>query len=81
MGTKTVSLADDAYHLLRREKREGESFSDVVRRLLGDDEPSLTEVAGFLDPDEADAVRETIEEIRRQDVEAQRERWPLGEDG
>ncbi|WP_248517146.1 antitoxin VapB family protein [Salinarchaeum laminariae] len=37
MGTKTISLADDAYERLKRHKREGESFSDVVRRLTGDD--------------------------------------------
>ncbi len=33
MGTKTISLADDAYERLQAAKREGESFSDVVRRL------------------------------------------------
>lgn len=80
MGTKTVSLADDAYTLLKGEKREGESFSDVVRRLLGDEQPSLTELAGFLDEETAREVEETIEEMRRQDLEAQRERWPLEED-
>ena len=30
--TKVVQLADDAYEALARQKREGESFSDVVRR-------------------------------------------------
>lgn len=79
MGTKTVSLADDAYTLLKGEKREGESFSDVVRRLLGDEQPSLTELAGFLDPEEAEEVRDVVAEIRRQDLEAQEERWEMGE--
>lgn len=74
-----MSLADDAYHLLKGEKREGESFSDVVRRLLEDDQPSLTELAGLLDEETARQVEETIEEMRRQDIEAQRERWPLEE--
>jgi len=32
MATKTISLELDAYELLRRAKREGESFSGVVRR-------------------------------------------------
>ncbi len=32
MATKTISLEIDAYELLRRAKREGESFSAVVRR-------------------------------------------------
>ena len=29
---KNVALADDVYDMLTREKREGESFSDVIRR-------------------------------------------------
>lgn len=32
MATKTISLEMDAYERLRRAKREGESFSGVVRR-------------------------------------------------
>ncbi len=31
--TKMVQLADDAYSRLKANKRPGESFSDVVRRL------------------------------------------------
>lgn len=31
--TKTISLADDAYEVLAAARREGESFSDVARRL------------------------------------------------
>jgi predicted CopG family antitoxin len=31
--TKTISLSEDAYRLLKRHKRRGESFSDTVRRL------------------------------------------------
>lgn len=32
MATKTISLELDAYEKLRRAKKEGESFSAVVRR-------------------------------------------------
>ena len=32
MGTKTITIMDDAYELLARNKRKDESFSDVVRR-------------------------------------------------
>lgn len=39
MPTKTVSLSEDAYELLSREKRPGESFSDVVRRLTSKKHP------------------------------------------
>lgn len=33
MATTTVALDQQAYELLRRQKQEGESFSDVVKRL------------------------------------------------
>jgi predicted CopG family antitoxin len=33
MSVKTVTLSEDAYLALAARKREGESFSDVVRRL------------------------------------------------
>lgn len=36
MGTKTISLTDDAYARLKAHKRSDESFSDVVLRLTGE---------------------------------------------
>ncbi len=30
---KTITISKDAYEMLVREKREGESFSDVIKRL------------------------------------------------
>lgn len=35
MTVKTVALSPEAYEMLRRQKREGETFDDVVRRLTG----------------------------------------------
>ena len=31
--TKTISITDEAYEVLRREKRDSESFTDVIIRL------------------------------------------------
>jgi predicted CopG family antitoxin len=33
MGTKTISILDEAYENLKREKEKDESFSDVILRL------------------------------------------------
>lgn len=63
MPTRTVSLDEEAYEQLRAHKREGESFSDVVKRLTG--ERSWSEVAGILTDEEADALEAAIEAGRR----------------
>jgi predicted CopG family antitoxin len=44
MGTKTISLSEEAYDRLKRRKREGESFNDVVNRLAG--ERPLLDIVG-----------------------------------
>ena len=62
MATKTISLDEEAYERLKAHKREGESFSDVVKRLAG--ERSWHEVAGILSPEEADDLEGAIEEGR-----------------
>ncbi|MCI4351888.1 MAG: antitoxin VapB family protein [Thermoplasmata archaeon] len=45
MSARTVTLAEDAYAALAAQKREGESFSMVVRRLTKSDR-SVREFAG-----------------------------------
>jgi len=70
MGTKTISLADDAYEKLKSHKREGESFSDVVRRLAGGS--SLGEYHGVLDDETATELEAVVE--RRRDVRSETHR-------
>ena len=68
MGTKTVSLSDDAYERLAAEKREGESFSDVVRRLT--DCVSLSDFRGVLSDETADKIEEHVVQSRGSQVGA-----------
>ena len=35
MATKNIAITEDAYDLLRRYKRPGESFSEVIRNFFG----------------------------------------------
>ncbi len=76
MGSRTISLEDGAYEKLKASKRPGESFSDVVHRLLGPRQPSLLDLHGLLDEDGARELAATVERMRREDVEAQRD--PVG---
>ena len=62
MGTKTIRLDDVAYERLASRKREGESFSDVVKRVAG--ERSLLELAGILSDEETDELETVIAERR-----------------
>ena len=60
--SKSIRLSEDAYERLAAHKREDETFSEVVLRLAG--ERSLLELAGILNDEEADALREAIDERR-----------------
>lgn len=72
MGTKTISLADDAYDRLRAEKRENESFSDVVRRLT--EGASLEEYYGALSEETADDLEATVSRRREERTSERRAR-------
>ncbi|WP_336001199.1 antitoxin VapB family protein [Halorientalis halophila] len=64
MSSKTVSLEAETYERLRRAKGEDESFSDVVDRLLGNDEHPLYDLVGALDDEEAETLRERSRSFR-----------------
>jgi len=74
MGSKTISLENSAYMKLKAAKREGESFSDVVRRMLGGKEPSFSDFRGLLNRNDAEQLAEAIARMRNEDVRAQRNR-------
>lgn len=66
MGTKTISLSEDAYERLKAMKRESESFSDVVRRLTRGVE--LGDYYGILDEDTGAELAEVVEQRRGEET-------------
>ena len=72
MATKTISLSEDAYDRLRAMKREGESFSDVVRRLTRG--VRLSEFHGTLSAETAAELEAGIEAARSDRNERRRQR-------
>lgn len=68
MGTTTISLSDEAYRILKAQKLEGESFSDLVPRKFGKGNPAA--ILAYLkekspNNDLANAVEKASEDLRR----------------
>jgi predicted CopG family antitoxin len=74
VSAKTVALDPEAYDMLRRQRRAGETFSDAVRRLNGR-RRSILDFAGIWKdiPEEDFAkIRAFFAEGRRRDQERMR---------
>ena len=74
MPSRTISLEDSAYEKLRAAKRPGESFTDVVNRILVDKRPSLSLFAGLLSKKEGDELAKVVKRMRTEDLEFERKR-------
>ena len=68
MGTKNISIRDEVYRKLKESKREDESFSDAIDRLMaaGEGEHPLYDLVGTLDEGEAERLREETASFRDQ---------------
>jgi len=63
MGSRNISISDEAYHKLRDLKMKNESFTDVINRLTK--KTSILELKGLLSISEADSILNSIEESRK----------------
>lgn len=63
MATKTITIMDDAYELLARAKLPEESFSDTIRRVIGEDD-DIERFFGCWSDEFAESVKKNIEERR-----------------
>lgn len=60
MPTKTIGLREDAYERLKARKREDESFTELVERLLDEATADWREGFGTLRSSEADKLEQLV---------------------
>ena len=63
MGSKTISLSDEAYERLLRRKTGKESFSDVVVRITNN--VDILDLSGVLSEKDAQALKRNVEDARK----------------
>ena len=67
MSQKTISLSIEAFNKLKKEKKENESYSKTVLRILGDrDNSDIMELAGAFNEnsDEWEKIEKTLYQNR-----------------
>ncbi len=72
-----IVRTSSAYVKPKAVKRPGESFSDVINRILRSREPSLLDLRGLLDRKSVDQLVDAIARMREEDIEAQKLRPPI----
>lgn len=71
MGTKSITVTEEAYERLRAHKREDESFTETILRLTGRERDVM---AGFGAMAEVEGFREAVTSAREEYDEGVRER-------
>lgn len=66
MGTKTIGLRDDVYERLKARKRDDESFTDLVDRLLEESTGDWRDGFGTLSEEDADELEAIVSESRNE---------------
>ena len=76
MATKTISITENAYKILERNKKENESFSKVIVREVGHkgNVKKLREFYGVLSREAGDALEKSINGSRKLHREAHKKR-------
>jgi len=71
MGTKSLTITDEAYDRLKEHKRDDESFTDTILRLTGENRDLMK---GFGAMQDVEGFREAVEETRNELDDDLRER-------
>ena len=65
MATKDVGIQEAVFKRLEARKRQGESFSDLIARLLDESQPSWREGFGTLESGQDEKMRRAVDRSRR----------------
>ncbi len=63
MGSKNISISDEAYSRLKKFKGKNESFTDVINRLTN--KATLLDLKGTLTKESAEALLKNLSEMRK----------------
>lgn len=74
MPTKTIGVREEVYERLRARKRDDESFTDVIDRLIDESEGDWREGFGSLSTEDADSLRAAAATSRKRFNESAGER-------
>ena len=77
---KHVRLSEESYERLKARRREGESFDDVVDRLLDDDRNLLAGFGAWEDTNQREVVEEIHDRGKRESTERIEEIARRGDD-
>jgi len=69
--SQQIRLDDDVYERIKANKRDDESFSDAVERLIGG--RSLSDLRGVFDENQVTEMRDAIEQADEKDRDGVRE--------
>lgn len=65
MATKTINIRESAYNALKAQKRSAESFSDVILRVTGSEETTISDYLRTLDPAVREEIAGTVRDTKR----------------
>ncbi len=68
MTQKTISLSERVFKLLKNEKREGESFSNVIERFLSKKKNPWLMMQKKFDPDLWEGLMDKLTKMREQNL-------------
>lgn len=68
MTQKTISLSERVFKLLKKEKREGESYSNVIERLVSKTKNPWIMMQKKFDPELWEGLEEKLTKIREENL-------------